>query len=156
MSDYYKLLKDPRWQKRRLEILEQAEFRCIQCESEEKTLHVHHTIYRKGKKPWEYSDHDLQVLCESCHGDRHESESELKEALAGASIYDYDNLIGYLTGVRWGNEAEGEINGVHPDFTDGFCKALRLDDSRLWSYLSRNDYKMSYSDMMKKINYLRL
>lgn len=41
-SKYSQLLKDPRWQKKRLEILDRDDWKCTHCEAEHKTLHVHH------------------------------------------------------------------------------------------------------------------
>lgn len=67
MSEYYKKLKDPRWQRRRLEILEKAGFVCEYCGSSERTMHVHHKAYLKGRDPWDYSDFWLEALCEKCH-----------------------------------------------------------------------------------------
>ena len=64
---YTELLKDPRWQKKRLEILEAAEWECENCGDKGKTLHVHHKRYRAGAMPWEYERDDLEVLCERCH-----------------------------------------------------------------------------------------
>ena len=57
--------KDPRWQKRRLEIMERDDFQCMCCGDKESELHVHHKRY-KGQ-PWEAEDDDLQTLCTSCH-----------------------------------------------------------------------------------------
>lgn len=73
MTAYSTLLKDPRWQKKRLKILERDYFACLACGDGESTLHVHHCYYEKGKKPWEYEDSSLLTLCEECH----ETESEL-------------------------------------------------------------------------------
>lgn len=67
MSKYSELLKDPRWQRKRLEILQRDNWTCRQCGSTEDTLHVHHHYYEKGKKPWEYDDRILITLCEGCH-----------------------------------------------------------------------------------------
>ena len=67
MKNYYELLKDPRWQKKRLEVMERAGFECEECENNEVTLNVHHTYYEKGKMPWEYPTESLQCLCEECH-----------------------------------------------------------------------------------------
>lgn len=64
---YSELLKHPEWQKTRLKILEEHNFTCEHCSSKDKTLHVHHVQYKKGKKPWEYVDHNLMCLCEDCH-----------------------------------------------------------------------------------------
>lgn len=67
MSDYFEKLKDPRWQKKRLEIFERDGWRCKECYSKEKTLHVHHLFYLKGKEPWEIPNGFLITLCEDCH-----------------------------------------------------------------------------------------
>lgn len=64
---YAEKLKDPRWQKKRLEILNRDEFTCQECGSKEKTLHVHHTHYIKNKNPWEYDNRSLVTLCWDCH-----------------------------------------------------------------------------------------
>lgn len=64
---YSEKLKDPRWQKRRLQLLEAANFTCRHCKSTKETLHVHHGVYRKGVEPWDYEDAVMHVLCEGCH-----------------------------------------------------------------------------------------
>lgn len=67
MKTYAEKLKDPRWQRKRLEIMERDGFKCRHCRSTEKTLNVHHRIYRKGKMPWDYEDDVFVTLCEDCH-----------------------------------------------------------------------------------------
>ncbi len=67
-KSYFEKLKDPKWQKRRLEIMERDNFTCRTCRSTEDTLNVHHTHYRKGADPWDYDDDHLLTLCERCHG----------------------------------------------------------------------------------------
>jgi hypothetical protein len=64
---YSDLLKDPRWQKKRLEILNRDKFTCTYCGDDTTTLHVHHMRYSKGKKPWDYHNDLLKTLCEPCH-----------------------------------------------------------------------------------------
>ena len=51
---YSDKLKDPKWQQKRLRVLEKAGFRCGRCHVETKMLHVHHAYYEKGVEPWEY------------------------------------------------------------------------------------------------------
>jgi len=65
--DYVEKLKDPRWQKKRLEIFERDKWTCNCCGSKEKTLCVHHLFYFKDKDPWEIHDGFLLTLCEDCH-----------------------------------------------------------------------------------------
>lgn len=67
MSVYSELLKDPRWQKLRLEVFQRDNFKCLACLSTEKTLHVHHLHYVGGRKPWEYTTDELITVCEGCH-----------------------------------------------------------------------------------------
>lgn len=64
---YSEKLKDPRWQKKRLEVLEIYNWACYTCTRKDKTLHVHHLRYNKGCDPWEYSTDDLMALCKDCH-----------------------------------------------------------------------------------------
>ena len=67
MASYAEKLKDPRWQKKRLEILNRDSFTCLCCGSTKKTLHIHHRYYLKVD-PWDYPNDALDTLCESCHG----------------------------------------------------------------------------------------
>jgi hypothetical protein len=79
---YWEKLKDPRWQKKRLEVLEKAEFTCSQCGDSESTLHVHHGYYCKGNEPWEYPVESLHCLCETCHEDVQRELVEIHERIA--------------------------------------------------------------------------
>lgn len=74
-SDYSKLLQDPRWQKKRLEIMQRDNFTCQMCGNGLTSgvpLNVHHYVYHKGYLPWEYPDKDLITLCRDCHHKLHE------------------------------------------------------------------------------------
>lgn len=72
MSAYTDLLRHPKWQRRRLEIMSRDGFACTCCHADDKTLNVHHKRYRPGAAPWEYSDDELVTLCEDCHESEHE------------------------------------------------------------------------------------
>lgn len=65
MSTYSEKLRDPRWQKKRLQILNRDNFTCQWCQDTESTLHIHHLKY-KGD-PWDIEDEFLITLCETCH-----------------------------------------------------------------------------------------
>ncbi len=58
---------DPRWQRRRLEILSRDDWKCVACGDATSTLHVHHKVY--GGNLWDSADDELQTLCETCHTD---------------------------------------------------------------------------------------
>ena len=64
---YWQQLRDPRWQKKRLEIMSRDNWRCVLCRNASDTLNVHHGYYEKGQMPWEYPDASLHTLCEKCH-----------------------------------------------------------------------------------------
>jgi len=68
---YAEKLKDPRWQKKRLEIFQRDNFRCMECFSDTKTLQVHHKAY-KGKDPWDTPNELLITYCERCHQNEEE------------------------------------------------------------------------------------
>ena len=91
---YAEKLKDPRWQKKRLRVLERDEWSCQICGDSESPLHVHHFIYEKGKDPWEAHDDMLTTLCESCHNYEHENEylsiETINRAMKGAGLFSED------------------------------------------------------------------
>ncbi len=84
---YYLKLKDPRWSKKREEILVRDKYVCQRCgamhklalqflddqedidheswEEDTTRLEVHHINY--SGEPWEAKDIDLITLCEYCH-----------------------------------------------------------------------------------------
>jgi len=62
---YSDKLKDPRWQRKRLEILSRDNFTCKMCSNDKETLHVHHNKYFKN--PWDADTNDLETLCVTCH-----------------------------------------------------------------------------------------
>lgn len=62
---YSEKLKDPRWQKLRLEVFQRDNFTCLACGSKDKTLCVHHLEY--NGRPWEADMAMLETLCNDCH-----------------------------------------------------------------------------------------
>lgn len=98
---YFDQLKNPKWQKKRLEMLEAANWECTECGSKDGTLHVHHKQYIKGRMAWEYSNDELMVVCEDCHDHQHQIGSELKELLA---LTDNAQALGLLRGFHLANE----------------------------------------------------
>lgn len=76
-QSYAEMLKDPRWQRRKSEILTRDRFTCQLCGNKENTLHVHHKYYLENHKPWEYGDNVLITLCEDCHSWVHENGNEV-------------------------------------------------------------------------------
>lgn len=78
-SDYKAQYLDPRWQKKRLEIMQRDEFMCQYCGDKDSTLHVHHRIYKQDRKLWEYSGNELITLCDACHTIEHQNFNKYSE-----------------------------------------------------------------------------
>lgn len=64
---YGEKLQDPKWQRKRLEIMRRDDFTCQLCGDKETTLNVHHHEYWPNTEPWNYPDDNFQTLCRWCH-----------------------------------------------------------------------------------------
>ena len=97
---YADKFKDPRWQKKRLRILERDNWACQMCVAKHKSLHVHHLFYIKDIEPWEYEHRYLITLCDDCHKAVHKinfkNEIVLKE-IYKYSVSDIANLLSMST-----------------------------------------------------------
>jgi len=93
-STYSQKLKDPRWQKLRLEVFKRDEWTCCNCGDKETTLSIHHRRYVSGREPWDYPIEELTTLCEVCHKDDHElsynAEKRLLSAVRLAGFYSWN------------------------------------------------------------------
>lgn len=86
MKTYAEKLKDPRWQKLRLEIFERDNFTCKLCKRKDRTLNVHHKKYSKSGNPWDTEPKDLITYCEICHK---EYENHKKNVIRDLEQIDY-------------------------------------------------------------------
>ena len=75
--NYGEKLLDPRWISKKMHILKRDAHSCVHCKKSDLKLHVHHKQYHIIKRlnvhadPWDYADHLLITLCESCHSNGH-------------------------------------------------------------------------------------
>lgn len=76
---YVEKLKDPRWQKKRLEVLNRDNFTYQRCRDATNTLHVHHKAYHGD--PWETPLDLLVTLCCDCHYAESEDVKEYSKIL---------------------------------------------------------------------------
>lgn len=81
---YSEKLKDPRWQRKRLEVFNRDNFTCLFCASSLKPLNVHHVIYSRFGEPWELPTPLLQTVCELCHEER---QAKIDAAANAVKIY---------------------------------------------------------------------
>ena len=102
-KSYYELLKHPKWQKKRLEIMDRVGFECENCGTEEDTLNIHHSYYEKGLKPWDYPDESLHCLCDACHKKAQDLNTLLHRQIGQIELADIEQLYGYAVGLMTSN-----------------------------------------------------
>lgn len=113
-------LKDPRWQKKRLQILQLANFSCEDCRRRDKTLEVHHCVYISGAEPWEYDASLLMAVCGDCHEFRQSREDAIRVHLAG--------VFRYMTPVDLQTEADTIIQQMSARQTARMAAPFMTDD----------------------------
>lgn len=65
---YKEKLRDPRWQQKRLDVLNRDEWTCQLCGDKKTELHIHHFCYDvETRDPWNVDDSALITYCKSCH-----------------------------------------------------------------------------------------
>jgi hypothetical protein len=96
---YWELLRHPKWQEKRLRVMQRAGFECENCGDKDTILNVHHTYYEKGKSPWEYPDESLRCLCESCHGNADELRRKLLRQLGLLTDTQLNQVLGFSIGL---------------------------------------------------------
>lgn len=100
---YKEKLEHPKWQEKRLLILQRDGFKCRICGDTETMLHVHHTVYDFTREPWDAEDVHLVTLCKVCH----EMETTLKaknfdlaESLHRSGFTTLETLLKMVNGNR--------------------------------------------------------
>ena len=96
MKTYFEKLKDPRWQRKRLEIMSLDEFSCGSCGDKSSQLNVHHRYYITGRMPWEYPDWSLITLCNECHKERHDMDESRHEAANLPREQEFETIMTFL------------------------------------------------------------
>jgi hypothetical protein len=145
---YSEKLKDPRWQRRRLEVLEAAQWKCERCDAGDKTLHVHHNFYRSKTEPWEYPHHAFAALCEECHQLAEFDRRELKACIE--SIYEAEDplvnlhgAIGLLRGLRMFNTLATDPEHVeriaYREQAWGFARVFGGDERDLLTHIEKTN-----------------
>ena len=130
-DNFFAKYKDPRWQKKRLEVMEACRFQCDNCGAKDKTLNVHHKSYKKNHAPWEYDYWELECLCEDCHSYKHNIKDRLSSALhefktnINFSQSPEEELLGFLEG-RLADDPFGVIPTGY-EYLRGYCISKLLD-----------------------------
>ena len=96
MATLAEKLKDPRWQTRRLKILQRDEWACQLCSDMSAILVVHHRYCIEAGDPWDAPDEAFVTLCQRCNEreqtDREHAEQALIVALRRRGAFNADLL----------------------------------------------------------------
>ncbi|WP_207882659.1 HNH endonuclease [Pseudomonas sp. 30_B] len=68
------LYADKKWAVFREQVIELDGGECVSCgrsRADGVVLQVHHKLYVRGRKPWEYDPSDCETLCRGCHAREH-------------------------------------------------------------------------------------
>ena len=85
-NNYSNKLTHPKWQKKRLEILQRDNFTCTLCSDTETELHIHHKEYIYGNDVWDYENSNFQTLCKYCHTLTELSKKQNEKSLFGWNL----------------------------------------------------------------------
>lgn len=97
---YAERLRDPKWQKKRLEVMERDQWQCINCCDKKTTLNVHHCWYEKGVDVWDYPMECYQTLCEPCHKIAESTRLKLSKILFSSTPEDMAFIIKFVSGIK--------------------------------------------------------
>ena len=142
-KSYREKLLDPRWQKRRLEVLNDHEWTCQKCCDTGETLHVHHKWY-EGINPWDAPNEALTVLCANCHKEETELWREVEPRLVRLMhrLFFADDLSGLLD--IWEDVGEFHVSGVMADVVGwGIRNFKTVEEYVFEEYKARADAKKS-------------
>jgi len=133
MSNYSALLKDPRWQKKRLLKLNESGFKCEECGVEDQELHIHHTRYDSKLKPWEYENSTLRAYCKTCHEKAEILKKQTVFIFQHLPLCDQEIIFGYLIGFCHSKHLRGDdINEMFlgiPNIREGIRRALGTENT---------------------------
>lgn len=151
-KSYSEKLLDPRWQRKRLETMESADFKCEACDAADKTLHVHHLAYRKNAEPWDYARNELAVLCKECHEEIHESSSALDRACVlakkefGLSTGYLEEITGMILGYVARNVRPLRIQHLNQANIEGMARIFNMSPDEIKAAI-RKDGMLNTDDL---------
>ena len=122
---YYEQLQHPKWQEKRLRIMERDQFECTNCGSSDTQLSVHHGYYERGRYLWNYPDETMKTLCRKCHPIEQEDMEAVHRLIAssGANLHFVMGLlVGGLSRERILSPGE-RIKFPSYEFTQGYAIA---------------------------------
>ena len=113
-------------------------YKCFECSrtSKETTLQVHHELYIKDRKPWEYPLSDCRTLCKGCHAREHDL-IEPNRGWTLLSDHDLGDIIGECEREGCGTSIRYEHQTYHPEW------GYKIVGSTCIEHLTREDRELS-------------
>jgi hypothetical protein len=106
-----------------LEVLQAADFKCQRCGADDVQLHAHHRQYRRSAAPWEYEPHELECLCEDCHGSEHGYAAPVGSESARRNAW--ERLASFhLEACAW---AADQANDVSPEQVESIARRICVE-----------------------------
>ena len=128
---YYELLRHPKWQKKRLEIMEEHGFECEDCGATEVTLNVNHSYYEKGLAPWEYPNESLHCLCENCHQAIQLFQTALQRLIGLLDLAALEQIYGYAQALAAFKDHDVELDAYSYECSEGIGDAFGLNSEEV-------------------------
>lgn len=153
-KNYAEKLKDPRWQRKRLWVLNRADFTCDNCGDTEQTLNVHHMFYDRNLDPWDYPDYSLHCLCETCHKEAHQLRKGLNEQIGRLFPSDVEEMTGYALALELVNYPAATIEVLTEGVACGVGKFFGVSMSAVFSVLEKgrvDGYTLEALSQSKKL-----
>ena len=129
-TTYSEKLKSPKWQKKRLEILQRDKFTCVLCGDTETELHINHLKYTG--EPYDAPNEDLETLYKVCHKLKHSLDdlhkitkaSKVKD-IYGNNILVYRDYLGDVFFAHYDSKCNFDYNTPSYGFNKKTEKRLR-------------------------------
>ena len=76
MKRYRSKFNHPKWQKVMFAVLENANWKCVDCGEDNIELHAQHTFNDSRENPWDYPIDSIKCLCDGCYSTVREQNRE--------------------------------------------------------------------------------
>ena len=149
-DEFFEKYRDPRWQKKRLEVMERDDFCCCLCYKSDVTLNVHHSYYKNGLSPWEYPYESLYTLCDDCHLYIKNMKKRLIDEINNLELQDIPTIIGTIIAYKLDRTNIEKVNVDDFGIWEGFSEFFGIKDDKLFEFCrDKNNYQITIKDIVK-------
>lgn len=175
-----KLYRRKEWRSFAEQVIKLHEGRCARClttRQQGSVLQVHHPSYVSGRKPWEYSYSECEVLCRGCHAKEHGiimptvgwefiGREDLGDLSGNCDYCDTElRYIHLITHPNWGSLEVGtdccdQLTGTtiaseyHREHNNRIRRRKSFIESPRW-FRFNNSYSITYKEIFLAINKIK-